>query len=161
MPEVWSRLPDMPVTIVGADPPPEVLALAAPRVEVTGWVEDVEPLLHASRLMVAPLRYGAGMKGKVTQSLALGLPVATTTIGAEGLETGPDSGLLVADEPRELAAKIVEACTDDVLWEHLSRSGQATMARMCSPTVASEVFSMLLSVDGRTPDIAGRDAVEG
>lgn len=147
MPEVWRSLPELHVTIVGADPPPEVLALQEPRVEVTGWVEDVESMLHRSRLMVAPLRFGAGMKGKVTQSLALGLPVATTAIGAEGLETDVNSGLLVADDPRELAAKIVEACKDDVLWERLSRCGQATMATACSPKLAYEVFDQLLNDD--------------
>jgi len=145
MPEVWRSLPDLQVTIVGADPPPEVLALRQPRVAVTGWVEDVESLLHRSRLMVAPLRVGAGMKGKVTQSLALGLPVVTTAVGAEGLDLGADGGLLVADDPGELAARIVEGCQDDARWERLSRGGQSAMARVCSPTVASGVFDELLN----------------
>lgn len=144
MPEVWRRLPDVPVTIVGADPPPEVRSLERPFVEVAGWVEDVEAVLHAARLMVAPLRFGAGMKGKVTQSLALGLPVATTSIGAEGLETGEDSGLLVAEDPVELAEKIVAAYTDDELWQHLSRCGQSAVARTCAPAVAYDVFGRLL-----------------
>ena len=149
MPHVWRRLPDVSVTIVGPDPPPEVLSLQQPFVEVTGWVDDVEPLLHASRLMVAPLRFGAGLKGKVTQSLALGLPVVTTAIGAEGLETGEEGGLLVAEEPAELAERIIEAYTDDELWQHLSSCGQATIARTCSPAIAYHVFGLLLS-DGAT-----------
>ena len=145
MPHVWRRLPDVSVTIVGPDPPPEVLSLQQPFVEVTGWVDDVKPLLHASRLMVAPLRFGAGLKGKVTQSLALGLPVVTTAVGAEGLDLGADGGLLVADDPGELAARIVEGCQDDARWERLSRGGQSAMARVCSPTVASGVFDELLN----------------
>ena len=144
MPEVWRRLPDTPVRIVGEAPPPDVMALAQPLVEVTGWVEDLEALLSSTRLMVAPLRFGAGMKGKVTQSLALGLPVVTTAIGAEGLETGADSGLLLAEEPEDFAARIVAAYTDDAFWWHLSRSGQAAMMRTCSPAVACEVFDRLL-----------------
>jgi GT2 family glycosyltransferase/glycosyltransferase involved in cell wall biosynthesis len=152
MPEVWRSLPELQVTIVGADPPPEVLALQQPRVTVTGWVEDVESLLHRSRLMVAPLRVGAGMKGKVTQSLALGLPVVTTAVGAEGLEIGADSGLLVADDPGELAARVVEGCQDDARWEQLSRGGQAAMARVCSLTIAYGVFDELLN---HSPDSAG------
>ena len=85
MPLVWERLGDVPVTIAGSKPTPEVEALAGPNVEITGWVEDLQPLIDGARAMAAPLRYGAGMKGKVTQSLGAGLPVVTTPTGAEGL----------------------------------------------------------------------------
>ncbi|HWX87480.1 MAG TPA: glycosyltransferase, partial [Solirubrobacteraceae bacterium] len=97
MPAVWRELGDVHVTIVGPDPPPEVQALAAPLVDVTGWIEDLKPLLDNARLMVAPLRYGAGLKGKVTQALAVGLPVVTTPIGAEGIED-PDECILIAED---------------------------------------------------------------
>jgi GT2 family glycosyltransferase/SAM-dependent methyltransferase/glycosyltransferase involved in cell wall biosynthesis len=149
MPLVWRTLPDVAVTIVGGDPPPEVLALEQVRVKVTGWVEDVDALLHASRVMVAPLRFGAGMKGKITLSLALGLPVVTTAVGAEGLETGEAGGLIVADDPTGLADGIVELCTDDELWQQLSGCGQAAMARTCAPSIAYDVFRLLLT---DTPD---------
>jgi O-antigen biosynthesis protein len=112
--------------------PPEVQALAATLVDVTGWVEDLRPLLEGSRLMVAPLRYGAGMKGKITQSLAAGLPVVTTPIGAEGLETHGEDGLLVASDAGELAAHTVRVYRDDELWRRLSSAGQTLIAERCS-----------------------------
>ena len=102
MPAVWRELGGVQVTIVGPHPPPEVQALASPLVDVTGWIEDLRPLLERARLMVAPLRYGAGMKGKVTQALATGLPVVTTPIGAEGLDGHDKECLLIADDPQEL-----------------------------------------------------------
>ena len=79
-------------------------ALAGDGVEVTGWVPETEPYLASHRLSVAPLRFGAGMKGKVGEALAAGLPVVTTSIGAEGMvDTVPaESGLAVADDPRRL-----------------------------------------------------------
>ena len=101
MPRVWSELGDVPVTIVGGSTPPEVADWPRRRVEVAGWVPDVGPLFDAARAMVAPLSYGAGLKGKVTQSLADGLPVVTTPIGAEGLNAVDGEQLLIgADDQR-------------------------------------------------------------
>ena len=82
----------MKLTIVGDAPPPAVQALAGDGVEVTGWVPEIEPYLASHRLSVAPLRFGAGMKGKVGEALAAGLPVVTTTIGAEGMVDGDPAG---------------------------------------------------------------------
>lgn len=136
MPAVWRELHDVRVSIVGADAPPEVKSLASARVDVTGWVEDLQPLLERSRLMLAPLTYGAGIKGKVTQCLAAGLPVVTTTIGAEGLGAG--DAMLVSDDPLGLAAYTIRLCRDDALWERLSRAGQALIAATCSRDIIAE-----------------------
>jgi GT2 family glycosyltransferase/SAM-dependent methyltransferase/glycosyltransferase involved in cell wall biosynthesis len=144
MPAVWRVLGDVPVTIVGSNPPPEVRALAGPLVDVTGWIEDLAPLLESARLMAAPLHYGAGLKGKVTQALAVGLPVVTTAIGAEGLKD-PDGCLLVAEDPRDLAALVVRLYRDDELWRRLSRSGQALIAEHCSTEVVTERLSGLIA----------------
>jgi GT2 family glycosyltransferase/SAM-dependent methyltransferase len=144
MPAVWRELGDASVTIVGSNPPPEVRALAGPLVDVTGWIEDLAPLLQSARLMVAPLRYGAGLKGKVTQALAAGLPVVTTAIGAEGLED-PEGRLLIAEDSQDLAALVVRAYRDDELWRGLSRGGQALIAEHCSTEVVTERLGELIA----------------
>jgi GT2 family glycosyltransferase len=154
MPAVWRELGDVHVTIVGPNPPPEVQALAAPLVEVTGWIEDLKPLLDSARLMVAPLRYGAGLKGKVTQALAVGLPVVTTPIGAEGIED-PEECILIAEDNQALAAHVIRAYRDDELWWSLSRAGQAFIAEHCSREVISHQFSELL---GLSPSLAANGA---
>ncbi|HEX8743038.1 MAG TPA: glycosyltransferase [Thermoleophilaceae bacterium] len=123
MPLVWRELPECKLTIVGPHAPPEVETLASPRVHVAGWVPDMEPLLTGCRAMIAPLRYGAGMKGKVTQSLAAGLPVVTTSVGAEGLPVTSGEHVLVAEEPAELAEAAIRLCRDDALWARLSEGG--------------------------------------
>jgi GT2 family glycosyltransferase/SAM-dependent methyltransferase/glycosyltransferase involved in cell wall biosynthesis len=143
MPEVWSDLPDVRLTIVGSNPPAEVRALASPRVDVAGWIEDLRPLLDRSRMLVAPLRYGAGLNGKITQCLASGLPVVTTPIGAEGIDE-LDRSTLVAEDVTELAAHVVRLYDDDVLWCELSHAGQDLVDRHCAPTVISERFTQLL-----------------
>jgi GT2 family glycosyltransferase/SAM-dependent methyltransferase/glycosyltransferase involved in cell wall biosynthesis len=151
MPAVWRELGDVRLSIVGADPPAEVRALASPLVDVLGWVEDLKPVLDGSRLMLAPLRYGAGMKGKVTQCLAAGLPVVTTLVGAEGLLRGDDrdepskeEALLVADAPRDLAVHAIRLYHDADLWWRLSNSGQDLIGELCSTEVVSDRLGQLL-----------------
>ena len=95
--------------------------------------------------MVAPLRYGAGMKGKITQALAAGLPVVTTPIGAEGLEGHDEECLLVADDPMGLATHTIRAWRDDELWRHLSRTGQELISERCSAESVSKPLSQLLA----------------
>nr|MDQ3935380.1 glycosyltransferase [Actinomycetota bacterium] len=143
MPLVWRELPDCRVTIVGPHAPPEIDALASERVHVAGKVEDLDALLDRSRATVAPLRFGAGMKGKVTQSLAAGLPVVTTPVGAEGL--GDDPPLLVADDPAALADAVVRICRDDELWLRLSRAGLAAAQAGWSRDVMRERVGELVA----------------
>ena len=147
MPAVWRELGDVRVTIAGGHAPPEVQALASPRVDVAGWVEDLRPLLEQSRLMVAPLRYGAGLKGKITQSLAAGLPVVTTPIGAEGFNADHGVNMLVGDGPAALAKEILRVCRDDDLWRLLSSGGQELIAADCSLEVLDDRVRELLAIE--------------
>jgi glycosyltransferase involved in cell wall biosynthesis len=149
MPGVWRELPDVPVTIVGAKPPAEVQALESPLVRVAGWVPDLDPLLDSARALVAPLSYGAGLKGKVTQALSVGLPVVTTSIGAEGLDAVDGEQMLIADDPEGLAERTVAVLGDDALWARLSAAGQALAAERCSPAVMTEQMLELLRAPTR------------
>ena len=144
MPLVWRELGPVPVRIVGSNPPPEVLQLASAEVEIKGWVKDLGPLYSSSRVMVAPLRYGAGLKGKVTQSLAVGLPVVTTPIGAEGLDAVDGRDMMIADDPADLADAIVRVMSDDELWSELSHNGREVAARVFSPEILRERLEGLL-----------------
>jgi glycosyltransferase involved in cell wall biosynthesis len=90
------------------------------------------------------------LKGKVTQSLAAGLPVVTTSIGAEGLEAVDGQQLLIADDNDELAERVIRVLRDDELWAQLSRSGQELADARCSPAIMKERLSELLSGD-RSP----------
>ncbi len=151
MPLVWRDLGPVPVKIVGTRPPEEVCQLASSNVEVTGWVKDLSPLYDESRVMSAPLLYGAGMKGKVTQSLAAGLPVVTTPVGAEGLHATDGADLMIAEDPAEQAARIVQILTDDELWGRLSKAGQDVAARVFSLAIMRKRLEELLAVALRSP----------
>ncbi|MBL8055901.1 MAG: glycosyltransferase, partial [Anaerolineales bacterium] len=162
-PEVVRHLPEARFRIVGPDAPAAVQALASRTIEVVGHVADLTPVLNAARLAVAPLRYGAGMKGKVVQALAAGLPVVTTPIGAEGLPVVPGRHALVAETPADLAQAVIRAYTDAALWQQLAQAGQALIAAHYSEVVVAlrlyqAAFGPLPSAPGRAGERDGAAA---
>lgn len=120
------------LTVVGSDPSPAVLALAGRGIRVVGGVPDPVPWLRAARVMVVPLRLGAGLKAKFVDAMASGLPFVTTSVGAQGLGLGPLARHLVAETPERTAELVDALLTDDDLWEHV----HATLL-----TLATEQFS--------------------
>jgi O-antigen biosynthesis protein len=146
MPHVWQQRPDVSVTIVGGSAPREVESLASSRVHIRGWVADLEPVLSSARTMVVPVRFGAGVKGKITQGLAAGLPVVTTPVGAEGLNGEDGKNMLIAADAESLAKRIVRVVEDDALWQSLSLAGRDLIASNCSPEVLDERMGALLRV---------------
>jgi len=145
MPLVWAVRADAKVTIVGSHAPREVEALATSRVDVRGWVAELEPLLDAARVLAAPVRFGAGMKGKVTQGLAAGLPIVTTPVGAEGLDASDGEQMLIGDTAEALAERILRVVEDDVLWQSLSEQGQKLITAKCSREVLDERLREMLA----------------
>jgi GT2 family glycosyltransferase len=124
-PIILEKRPHEKLTIVGSHPPEEIEKLSGPNIDVVGWVEDLTPVYERVRISVAPLRYGAGVKGKVGESLAFGVPVVTTSVGAEGMNLQPDHEILVADSPNRFADHVARLLSDDDLWEALSVNGRA------------------------------------
>lgn len=112
--------------VIGADAPDDILALHGRNgVNVVGWAPDLSPHLNRARLTVAPLRFGAGVKGKVISSLAHGAPVVGTAIAAEGIGLVNGEHFLLADDPEPFAEAIVTLHRDDALWRRLSSNGIA------------------------------------
>ena len=106
--------------IVGSDPSDLVLGLNSKDVVVTGYKKNLLPYFENSRVFVSPLRYGAGMKGKIGQSMAYGLPVVTTAVGAEGIGLKDGQNALIADEPQAFADAVIRLYKDESLWNKLS-----------------------------------------
>lgn len=127
-PLVRARAPEVEFHIVGSKVTPEVTVLQGDGVVVHGYVEDISPFMDGCRLSLAPLRYGAGVKGKVNMAMSYGLPVVATTTAVEGMHVrlerdGNDPDVLVADTPQEFAEAILRAYTDESLWNILSANG--------------------------------------
>ncbi len=146
MPIVWRNLPDVRLTIAGADPTRAVRALARPRVEVAGYVADAAALLAGARIFVVPLRFGAGTKGKTVYALAAGIPVVSTTVGAEDIFSAAEYDD-TPDEPERFAARVVELYTDRARWERLSAAGRAIAARF-TPAAAGRRLDAVLALLG-------------
>jgi O-antigen biosynthesis protein len=122
-PSIRERLPGARFLVVGSNTTPAIHALAGEGVEVIGFVEDLDGLLAASRLMVAPLRYGAGLKGKVLSGLRAGISIVATDVAIEGTELIDEQHVLVANTPEAIADAVVRLYTDQALWERLSQAG--------------------------------------
>jgi len=107
------RVPDARVTIVGKNPPPEVLALAQQEanVEVAGNVRDVVPYFRGAHVLAVPLEAGGGTRLKILEAFAAGLPVVSTPVGCEGIDGVHEQHLLVADRP-QFADAIVRSLLD-------------------------------------------------
>jgi GT2 family glycosyltransferase len=116
MPLFWEEHPHVVLNIVGADVTLAVEALAGPRVKVIGYVDDPGQWLRRARVHVSPMRFGAGIKQKLLDSMGAGLPFVTTSVGAEGFSLGPLRAALVAETPADLARLTASLYTDRDEW---------------------------------------------
>jgi glycosyltransferase involved in cell wall biosynthesis len=130
--EIWPAArkqlpPRVVLTIVGSKVPPEIFDLESPETNVVGHVPDLTEYFRRCRLSIAPLRFGAGLKGKVHQSLVRGLPCVTTTIGAEGLGLTSGENILIADDPDAFSRAVASLYQDRSSWERLAAAGRRHM----------------------------------
>lgn len=118
-PVLGRKLPLAELHIYGAYFPESIQQRAqkTERLHIRGWVEDLRPVMQAARLQLAPLRFGAGVKGKILQGLTFGLPTLTTPIGAEGIYDGETSDVLAVDQLKSFAEKAEKIYSSQSLWE--------------------------------------------
>jgi hypothetical protein len=137
-------LPGVHLTFAGHAPPPAVESLAASDVTVTGWVPEIEPYLARAKVSIVPLRWGAGMKGKIGQAAAAGLPVVTTSVGAEGMGLCDGEHVLIADEPEAFSEAIARVYRDEDLWRRLARNAHAHLSDMLGMGAARDAIAEVL-----------------
>lgn len=138
-PLIKQALPGVELDIIG-DNPAEILAHAGEAVRVRGYVPDVEPFWQTRRVFVAPLRYGAGVKGKIGEALAHGLPVVTTPVGAEGMGLAHAGSAMIAPTPAAFADAVVELYTRPDVWQRLADCGYEHIARHFTPASIAPVI---------------------
>jgi len=146
LPRVREALPGAKTYIVGSKVPANVRALAAEDFVVTGYVPDVTSYFTGCRASIAPLRYGAGVKGKINLAMSYGLPVIATTPSIEGMHLNPGEDVLVADDPAAFAAEIVRAYQDEALWQRLAAGGRDNIRRYFSRDVARSTITRLIAL---------------
>lgn len=138
---IRQAVPEVKVRIVGHAPPPEIQGLAhLSGVEVTGSVTDVRPSYEEATVFIVPLRLGGGTRLKIVEAMAMGLPVVSTTVGAEGLSVHPGEDVLIADDPASFVKSVLRLLADAELRQRIATSAQG-LARhydwneLCKPYV--------------------------
>jgi hypothetical protein len=144
MPFVRGLLPGVKFHVVGSKPPTELFALAADDVIVEGYIEDLNVFLDTMRIAVAPLRYGAGVKGKVGTAMAAGLPVVVTSIAAEGMGVIDGVHASITDESQHFAKYVADIYTDPAKWNSFSNNGLSFANCMFGPTASFQALRRIL-----------------
>jgi GT2 family glycosyltransferase/glycosyltransferase involved in cell wall biosynthesis len=163
--EIWPLIspvfPEARFIIAGADAPKEICNLASYTIVVKGFVEDLAQFYEFAKLSVAPLRYGAGIKGKILTSLGHGVPCVATNIAAEGIGLVDGTNIQIANTPKEFADKVVKVFTSAELWSALSKNGQDWIRENYSRQVVSsrllDVFKKI-EIPQETTSIAKEEA---
>ena len=119
LPHIRQRRDDIQTWIVGRNPLPEVKALQTDHIHVTGFVDDVVPYYERSTVSVVPLRAGSGIRLKILESMALGRPVVSTTLGCEGIDAVDREHILIADTPEQFSEKTLELLENRALYQRI------------------------------------------
>ncbi len=157
MPQLRQRLTGVHFYAVGSNPPANIQALASEDVIITGFVEDLNSLSDKMRISVAPLRYGAGIKGKIGSAMAVGLPVVATPLAAEGMSLTDGENILVAESAAQFADTVVKLYQDEILWDQISHNSLDFAENAWGAEAAWKILAEILSelnfdsVRGSTP----------
>ena len=146
--EIWPIVrglrPTAELRLGGSNMTDEIKALSGrDGIVALGQVDDINEFYDTARIAIAPLRYGAGMKGKVGQALAYGVPVVSTSVGIEGMDIINGEHALVADDAAGFAAAIVRLLDEDALWTRMSKAGPALIQATLSPAAPDNALRSL------------------
>jgi GT2 family glycosyltransferase/glycosyltransferase involved in cell wall biosynthesis/SAM-dependent methyltransferase len=145
MPLIRRSLPGVCFYAVGSKPPSEIQALACEDVIISGYVDDLGVLLDTMRVSVAPLRFGAGVKGKIGTAMAVGLPVVTTPLGAEGMSLTADENIVVADGAQHFCDAVTKLYLNEILWTRVSKNGLTFASHQWGAEAAWNTLGGILS----------------
>lgn len=145
---VRERIPEATLTIIGSNPTPEIIALNdSPGISVEGFVPEVGPFLDRAAVSIAPLRFGGGMKGKVTEAMAHGIPVVSTSFGAQGFTVRNGIQMIVADAPESFSEGVISLLLDPARAEMIGMAGRDLMAQFCTlPNVEIKMLELTEAV---------------
>jgi polysaccharide biosynthesis protein PslH len=144
MPIIWVKRPDASLTLVGRDPPSEIIALANDRVFVTGAVDDIRPYVREAEVFVCPLQSGAGIKNKLLQAWAMGKAVVATNLSVGGLGAKDRQNLMIRDTPEAIASGVLELLENNELRNLLEQSGRGNVEDIFSWSRQENIFERLL-----------------
>jgi glycosyltransferase involved in cell wall biosynthesis len=145
VPMLHRKLPELTTYLIGSDMPDQMAKLRLPGLVPLGFVPVLADILHKLRCMVVPLRYGAGIKGKVLECFAHGLPCVMSEAAAEGLELPADLAWLVAHSPEDYVEKLVRVHEDEATNRALSEAGLTYVERRYSAAAVKQALEAAVS----------------
>jgi O-antigen biosynthesis protein len=146
LPIIRKKAPQLVTTIIGSNAPPSLQKFAANDFVIAGFVEDVTDHYHKAKLSISPLRYGAGVKGKVNLSMQYGVPVVATLVSTEGMYLEDGVNVLVADSAEAFADAVIRLHTDEVVWNRLREGGLDNIERYFSRQCARAALVEMLDL---------------
>lgn len=146
-PIIRKEVPKAEFFIVGSEPAKKVYNLASKsnNIYVTGFVEDVRTYLQSAAVSVSPMRYGAGIQNKILESMAVGTPVVSTSIGLEGINATPDKEIMVGDLPEIFAKRVLDFMRDSSLRKSVSTTGRMLVEKHYSWEKVLEKLNFLIN----------------
>ena len=146
-PLIRKKLPNAKLNIYGAYPPPKATDLHDDKSGflVKGWVDDAILAMQSARVCLAPLRFGAGIKGKLAEAMLCATPSVTTDVGAESMQTTLDWAGIIANNPEDIAEAAVELYQNETLWQQKSDLGQANAKILYQEQVIVEALNARLT----------------
>ena len=148
MPILRKLIPDICFHVVGSNITEEIRILESTDVKIIGYVKNLIPYLSNIRVSVAPLRYGAGIKGKIGTAMCAGIPVVATSIAIEGMNLINGEHVLVADEPYKFATAIANVYQDPTLWDKLSSNAFEFAKNSWGPEQSFRTLSNIINLLG-------------
>ncbi|MGH9891204.1 MAG: glycosyltransferase family 4 protein [bacterium] len=146
LPLIHRRRPDVRLRIIGSGVSGPLERFAGAQVEFVGWVPSVTPYLNSAGISVAPLRFGAGMKGKIGEAMAHGLPVVTTSVGAQGFGLTPGKNVLLGDTADAFALAVLRLLEDEALYRAMAAESIEFIRQRFTPERVAQAISSV--VDG-------------
>jgi GT2 family glycosyltransferase/glycosyltransferase involved in cell wall biosynthesis/serine/threonine protein kinase len=145
MPLLREKLPGVQFYVVGSKPPVDLNEIASNDIVITGYVSELTSLLDKMRVSVAPLRYGAGIKGKIGSAMVVGLPVVATSLAVEGMSLTHGENILVADGAEAIADSIAKIYLDETLWNRISTNGLIFARKTWGPEPSWATLAAILA----------------
>lgn len=137
---IKKHIPDVKLFIVGVHPPQKILKIGSNKnFTVTGYVEDIRYYLAQSVVYISPLRFGSGVKNKILEAMAMGVPVVATSVSNEGIWAQPNEEILIADNPKKFAAQAIKLLKDQKLRDRLAKKSKEFVKKFDFPNIINRL----------------------
>jgi glycosyltransferase involved in cell wall biosynthesis len=143
---IREQVPDVTLTVIGKNPPADFSSAAARSggsIRVTGYIPDLTPYMEQAALMVIPVRAGGGMRVRILEAFARGIPVVTTTLGLEGIDAKPEQDVIVADTANTFSSAVIRLIGDQALQSQLARNGRRLAEAVYDRRIALQKLDLI------------------